>query len=194
MTELVLALPLLVTVLALTLLVGWWTARRQRVVVASRHTVWRHLAGEPTGEAAPVGSRLAERINQLHLRGKALDVQQDAGDGPIDAVKTWADTADEFDVGTGELADALLLRRWPHGRRMRLQVRFGPPLAIGRQVGNEMAFHHGRDGVEWARGQAAPWPTLRQLYYADLDADLSGVGADSEGLAGAIRGLYDANW
>lgn len=184
MTEFVLALPLLVAVLAIMLLVGWSMMRKQRVVVASRYAVWRHLEG-----AAPSDDALNERL----LNRAAVDVRQRHAGGPSDAIDLWVDAAEDLDAGAGELADRLL-RSWPQGRQTSLAVRYAPPLRIRKSFGNEMAFRHGREGAEWTRRQAAQWQTLSELYYGDLDDYLTSIDGSAQQLAQSIRGLYSGNW
>jgi hypothetical protein len=184
MTEFVLALPLLLAVLALMLLVGWSMMRKQRVVVASRYAVWRHLEGETPSDDA---------LNERLLNRAAEDVQQDHAAGPGDAVDLWVETADDLDPAAGELADRLL-GGWPKGRQTSLAVEYAPPLRTGKQFGREMGFRHGREGGEWTRRQAAEWQTLAELYCGDLEEYLTSVDESGQPLAETIRGLYIGNW
>ena len=182
-TELVLALPILFAVLGIMLFTGWSHMRKQRVIVASRYAVWRNVAGPGVSD---------DDLNERALNNVADSVTQRQESAPSGARKMWVDYA--TDKGVGDLADTLILNRWPGGRQTWLEVKFPPPMKMTRQLNDDFNFRHSRDGVTWHRGEASQWQTLTETYYQGLDDYLTGVDDQAKPLAELYRGLYRASW
>lgn len=185
MTEFALALPLLAAVLAILWFVGWSHMRKQRVVVANRHIVWRQVAGAGLND---------HEVDEQLLNGVPISVDQERMYGYWVDLSDWVDAAAEVSDGAATLAEETVIERWPKDVVIRLQAQYEPPLAIGRDFGNDLSFRHGRSGVEWVRGQANQRGALRELYYEDLDAALRSVGGAGQPMAERIRGLYLWSW
>jgi len=185
MTEFALALPLLTVILALLWFVGWSHMRKQRVVVANRHVVWRDIAGDRLGDRA---------IDEDLLNDAPIAVDQDRLYGRRRDLADWAAAASQVSDGAATLVDETVIQRWPKELIIGLEADYEPPLAIGRDFGNDLSFRHGRAGLEWARGQASERGALRELYYEDLDAALRSVAEPGRSMAQRVRGLYLWSW
>jgi hypothetical protein len=185
MTEFALALPLLAVVLALLWFVGWSHMRKQRVVVANRHAVWRSIAGDTLDDQA---------VDEDLLSGAPISVNQERIYGHWQDLADWVAAGAEVSDAAATLADETVIERWPKELVIRLEARYEPPLAIGRDFGNDLSFRHGRAGFEWIRGQAGEGGALRELYYEDLDAALRSVAEPGESMARRVRGLYLESW
>ncbi|NQU75754.1 MAG: hypothetical protein HQ546_05510 [Planctomycetes bacterium] len=185
MTEFVLVLPILASILAIILFLGWFMARKQRVEVANSYIVWRHFAGEETSN---------EAVNEKLLNRAAKLVDQRHSDGPTDAIDQWQAAADEVGPGAGDLAGELFYHRWPLGRQTRLEATYPPVLPIGEKFGSKLSFRYGLDGPEWVRGEAQHWEALADLYYNDYDSMLGGIADGGNTLAETLRDIHHANW
>ncbi len=185
MTEFALTLPLLMLVLALTMFFGWARVRQQHVVVASRYAVWRSFdTGWPQDEL----------VRGNLFKSEGAGISRETRDGPLDAIELWSEAVYDVDEGAGVFADDCLIDRWPHGREIQMTVNYEPPLPVGKRLGGTMVFGHGREGVDWVRSQANERDSLRDLYYADMDALLEGIGTPGDRLAGRVRSLWNARW
>jgi len=185
MTEFALALPLLAVVLAILWFVGWSHQRKQRVVVASRHAVWRRIANDPLTD---------RQVDEELLNDAAIDVNQQRLYGRWSDLDDWVAAAADVSDAAATLADETVIERWPKDLVLRLEAQYEPPLAIGREFGNDLSFRHGRAGVEWIRGQAGQRGALLELYYEDLDAALRSVQGAGQSMAERVRGLYLWSW
>lgn len=187
MTEFALALPLLLLVLAAMLFVGSAMQRKQNVVVASRYNVWRIFDG---GEPSP------DELNRGLLGRQASSVHQATRVGPNDAMDHWIAQAYRAGTGAGRLAEEWFLDSWPGGGQSVVSADFPNSVRFAQRASEDISFRHGRDGVEWVHGQVAPWGTLQDEYYQDLDDALRGATDDTsgQGLAQRIVVLYSARW
>ena len=190
MTEFALALPLLVAVLAILLFMGWSMMRKQRVVVTSRYAVWRRIEDGPDSDGGPTDAELNRRI----LYGAAAGVSQIHETSPDDALRFWSNEAEVQGLGAATLADQLFYNQWPIAQQTRLEASYKPPMRIGRQFSNQMSFRHARAGLPWRRGQASVWTALTELYYQDLDGQLTSVGPPADEVARDFRSLYHLDW
>ena len=185
MTEFILALPVLMVVLALVWLVGWAHLRKQRVAVAVRHAVQMDVEGTAVSDGDL-------RRDGLGAAPRGIDTRWQGGD--TGELAEWVDVVSAYGTDPAALADEALTQRWPGDRGLALEVRYDPPVAIGRIFNNDITVAYRQVGPPWLRGEAALEPILVGCYYADLDAaltDIDGPGAD---LAGRIRGLIQWGW
>jgi len=183
MTEFLLTLPLLVTLLGLMLFMGWSHMRKQHVVVANRYMVWRSLEG---------GTRAPHAANSNLLERPSVD-RHPQTQGPENARDRWLTATAEVDPEAALMAEAFFVG-WPKGRTMDLTARYAPPLPVARGFDNTLSYAHGREGREWTRGQVREWEVLRDRYYLDLHEQLGNITGAGEPLARRMISLYNANW
>jgi hypothetical protein len=189
MVEFTLVAPLLAVILVLTFFFGWAMMHKHQVVVADRYAAWRRIeTGSWPG---------TDTINQACLGDKAYDVHLG---GSAASRQTPRDLVDEVAAASlrgDELAQTLLVDRFPPGRRAHVSARFPAYYTMWEAVqGSRPAFHgrHSREGVTWRCDQARCWRTLRDQFYDDLDENLQAVPDPGDGMARMIRGLYLAHW
>jgi len=182
MTEFVLVLPFLAIITALTFFFGWALMHKHQVVTASRYSAWRKVeAGTWPTE---------EELNEICFNNQATEVGLSPGGEGWETARDLADEAGAFSAYAEELAERLVLDRFPKGRRAHVSADFGRSQAFWQNFTGAMHSRHGREGITWRRDEVRCWSTLRDLYYHDLDESLRGV----NGMAEMIRRLYLAPW
>jgi len=187
MTEMILVIPFLATILGLTFFFGWAMMHKQQVLVADRYAAWRRIE---TG-AWPTENDL----NRMVFVNKAQDVQlSGTTDGLKETPRDLVGEADARHQLAGALADDLVVQRFPAGRRADVAASFDADKALWEKFTGHIRHHHGREGVTWRRDEVHCWTTLRNQFYSDFDEDMRSIPAPANGMANTIRRLYLAIW
>ena len=184
--EFVLAIPFLAFILGITFFFGWALMHKQKVMIADRYSAWQRVeTGSWPGE---------DRLNNLVFNGRAADVNL-SSEEPV-----W-ETADDLVNQTGQisrqsemLADELVLQRFPAGHRAHVAASFDPEETLWQRYTGAIHHRYGREGITWRRAEVSCWLTLRDFYYADLDAVLERMPAPANRMAQTIRSFYLASW
>lgn len=185
--EFVMVIPLLGIVVGLTFFFGWTMMHKHQALIAGRHAAWRRIE---TGSWPSEGD-----LDAVCFAGEAANVQLSGSSGGLQ--QTAADLVTEVglqDALAEPLARQLLLSRFPAGRRAHVAASFDSDQPLWERFTGHINSRHGREGVTWRREEVNCWSTLRDQYYNDFDAGLSGVGAPANGMAQMVRRLYLADW
>ena len=184
--EFVLIVPLLALLVGLTFFFGWAVINKHGVLVADRYSAWRRVE---TG-AWPS----EEQINDVAFNARASTVHLDAEAPITETVDELVSEAASRGQRSQELADQLVVQRFPRGAMATVSASFRSNRAIWERFVGDIRHRHGREGVTWRRDEVNCWNALRDLYYSDLDQSLQGVPAPGDRMAGMIRGLYLTPW
>ncbi len=187
MVEFVLVLPLLAVILGLTFFFGWATMHKHQVVVADRYAAWRRIE---------TGSWPAEaELNDIAFMGKAADVNlAGSQDGLKETAQDLQGAAGRQHERAGDLAEELVVQRFPAGQEAHVSARFDPQQALWAKFTGYIHHAHGREGVSWRRDHVNCWDVLRDQFYPEFDEELGRLPPPASGMAGTIRHLYLANW
>ena len=177
MTEFALALPMFLTVLALSLYMGWSMMRKQHVEMATRYTVWMAAEGQAAQDV---------ELNSKFLSAAAGAVNQTPLPASAEGVKEWANQSN--DLGTE------LLTGWPGGVQIRVRADYPTNVPYWQQFAGPIEARKSREGREWTHDQVYEWRVLQDAYCTQLDASLIAVNGDSVDLVDTIRGLYSISW
>jgi len=207
--ELVLCIPLLAGVLALTMFFGWAMMNQQNVKSAARYVAWRHLYGgwpqhNPLNPAAVFDpcdpnngdDRYHPWLNAMFFQGRADHIGvggRGAGTGEYEAL---AAAAGKYGAAPGQFADGLLLppTHFDYTRGGSVSAHFPSSFALWQKYTGSISGWHVRDGVEWRRGQADCRDDVRDQFLPTLDAGLLGLPVPADDMGRMVRGLYNGGW
>ena len=144
MSEMVLVLPVLVTILVLLFFLGQGLARVERATILARYEAWRSAARAP-GPRPDTTTDHAE-LNEVFLGNAARRIRHGRGGGfPPRAVNELARRGPSRAAAlTRELA-----RRREAGRRATVRVRFEPLMPVTAGLEREIRREHVRIGHDW---------------------------------------------
>jgi len=210
MTETVLVLPVIMVLVAMTLMLGRATTRLQRVSMLDRYEAWRHAVEAP-GPGWISGSQRTDTssLNEALFNNTVIELEV-GRDGVFPSapnqmlVAAARNQSDE----TGSFTE-YVLDRFPNGQRVKVIATFEPTIPLETRLGltTDLRSTHTRLANEWkyanglrydrAAGRwepAAPYVSMRQpvrdTYLEELDRLLP---PSSNEVAGSIRGMYTAN-
>ena len=187
MIEFVLILPLLAVILGLTFFFGWALMHKHQVLVADRYSVWQKVETGTWPGTDDVNTRVFNR--------QAQGVNLASADGVTQTVDDLVgEASDKGGPRTQTLADTLLRENWPGGSSVEVVANFRSSWALWEKFGGQMHHSHAREGITWRRADVAPWNTLRDEFYNDLDMQLQRVNPPGQNFAQMIRGLYLSTW
>ncbi len=205
MSEMVLALPLILLVLSLLFYLGRGVVRVQRAQVMDRYESWRIIASSPGPQHD--NSTNNAHMNQLFFgdRAAAIDYQGRWG-FPIQATEQWIEIAGQYSNGAADLAEQQVSRgssgvsvvfTTEHSTSNRLWSRFeGPIRHRHTRFGNDWAYVNGwRVDADNQWEPAGPYgPNLLQsvhtVHIQPADDALIDLAEQNNVLARAIRNLY----
>ncbi len=178
--------PLLATIVAVSVFFGWALMHKHQVVVADRYSIWRKTqAGSWPSE---------EQINDICFMGRAQTVSLSSLGGISDTLDELSLYAGQQGAGAQLIVEEVLADRLPAGRRARVSAIFNHNMEIFTRTSGRIRHHSGREGPCWMRSNANPWPGFRDIYYEEMDTGLTSVPAPADGMAQMVRGLYIARW
>lgn len=177
MTEFVLALPMFLTVLALSLYMGWSMMRKQHVEMATRYTVWMAAEGQAAQDV---------ELNSKFLSAAAGGVKQTPLPASAEGVKEWA--------GQSNALGYELLSGWRGGAQIRVQADYPTNVPYWQQFAGPIEARKSREGREWTHDEVYEWKVLENAYCTQLDSSLMAGSGDSAELVDTIRGLYSISW
>jgi hypothetical protein len=184
MIEMVLVLPVVLLLLALTFFFGWAMDNQQRVITAARYASWKSVY-QRHGVSG-------ERLDEAFFQGRQAAPGADYGGGPDQTRVDYVDEAYRASSEAGDLVDHLV-NGLPRGSVARARATFATGHGVWSRFEGAIRRTHGRDGVEWRRGQAWLAGTLREGCFRPLDDALDGVEAPGDDLAEQVRRLYSAH-
>ena len=183
--EFVMSVPLFALIIMLIFFFGWSMTNQQHVKASSRYVTWRSvLTGSGTSN---------EELNRLFFQQQAPEDENyrtGGGGGPTDALEGLVAASASRGAAVGELADQLVMQRFPHGRSTRMAVRFETSIDAWRQFTGRIYSDHTRDGVEWRHGQARLGGALTEQFLFELDETLNGVPAPGDRLGRMFASLH----
>jgi len=186
MTEFVLAVPFLAIVLGLTFFFGWAMRNRNQVCVADRYSAWRRVqAGSWPSEAD---------LNRDVFGGRAVRVGLSSAPPVTETVDQLVVEAGDRNPNAEMFADETIRQKFPTGKRAHVSAEFDTNEALWDKFTGSIHHRHGREGLTWRRDEASCWPTLRDIFYSDLDESLQRIPSPANRMAQMIRGLYLAHW
>ena len=205
--ETAMCIPLLASVIVLTMFLGWAMMNQQHVKASARYTAWRRVYGgwprAGTGDAQDpnaIDDPNHPGLNELFFRGEAISVHVDGGSGPDDEFEQLIGAAFQRSSFAGEFADRLILHplpdhaRFQHARRAWVSAEFRNDIEAFRRYRGAIHSHHIREGVEWRRNQADCRHVTREMFLLSLDRQLYSVRPPGDGMAKMIRSLYRNGW
>lgn len=183
MTEMVLALPFLATVVSFIFFFGWAMLHKQQVIMASRYAAWETIYN---------GTPSEDRTNEVAMASKGVNVVITPSNAEV---TTMQDLLGQISQGAQPLADATIGEAFPGGTDVRASADF---LALqpraGARFSPTISSHHSRDGVTWVLDDVSCWNALRTLYLSDLDQSLETADPVAAGMVGMIQNLYLGYW
>ena len=182
--ELVLAIPLLATVIALTFFFGFATTNQQHVIACDRYVVWNAVEGGASATAA--------ELNTMFFREQASGIGVEAGAGADNTLEDLLGRAYWESDQAGELLDRCLSDGWPRGRSAELAAEFPSDVPAWQQFTGAIHRYHAREGVEWTRGEVSYLEPIRDQFLSDLDAMI--VAIPDQPLRESLRRLYLQRW
>ncbi len=200
-------IPLLATVVVLTMFLGWAMVNQQHVRASARYVAWRNVYRHwywPEGFDAQDPDLIDDPnhpgLNAMFFEGEARWISVGGGGGHRDEFERLIDAAAEQSAFAGSFADYLLLNplpdrgRFAHARRATVRAEFDTDVEAFRKYSGAIRSGHIRDGVEWRRNQANCRHVTREMFLTSLEDVLNGVNPPGEGLAARVRGLYHHGW
>ena len=215
-SEMVLAMPLLVLILVLLFYFGRGMVRVQRAQVADRYQAWLEVGRGP----GPGRDGATEQLNQVFFarNAESLDIDQ-ADQFPAESTEELVEAVGAVDADAALLAERLAAAL-PSGRLVRLEAVHGETVPVWRQFEGPIRHTHVRIEHEWrfvngwrrdTELAPQPWPSheawyaggsaasilspLRRTFFSELDDRLDEL--DPDGPAGdmirMIVGLYAAD-
>ncbi len=183
--EFALAIPLLATVIVATFFFGWAMKSQQRVKIADRFSAWR---------AVDRGAPSDETLNVVFFEDRTSSVTQGWGAGPSETREDLAAETGAVSRDAGDLAQRLVIDRWPQGVSVRVAAEFVPAMDAWRQFTGPIRDRHTREGREWRRREASNLPELRDQFYSDMDERFENFPAPADRMADLFRQLYLSRW
>lgn len=186
MTEFVLTLPFLAVIAGLIFFFGWALMHKHQVLVADRYSAWQKIeTGSWPGD---------KKLNDIVFDKRATNVSLTSRACIRDTAEDLAVEAGAYGPRTEELANKLVLNRFPRGRQVRISASFDRNQALWERFTGPITHRHGREGVTWRRDEVRCWTALRDLYYSGLDDSLQRIPPPAHKMAKMIRRLYLASW
>ena len=184
LVEFALIIPMLAGIIALTFFFGRAMMNQQHVRISSRYTTWRQVrAGQAVG---------AEDLNTQFFNEGGADIEIHRGVGPDDTLDDLVTRAGDTNEWAHALAENTVTGGWPRGATARVAAAFPSDVALWRQFQGQMHGRHGRDGVEWRRGEVSYLQAIRDQFLQELDQTVSGI--PDQTLQGNLRALYLQRW
>ena len=200
-------IPLLATIIMVTMFLGWAMMNQQHVKAAARYTSWRHVYGSwPSAEAQDrdnpdaVDDANHPGLNGLFFRGEAISIGIGGGSGDRDEFEQLIAAASSHSDFAGEFSDRLLLHPLPghghfdHARWAHVAAEFSNEVEAFRRYRGAIRAQHVRDGVEWRRNQADCRHVTREQFLMSLDEQLNSVPNPGAGMAAMMRSVYRHGW
>ncbi len=183
MIEMVLVLPVVLLLMALTFFFGWAMDNQQRVITSARYASWKAVY-QRHGVSG-------ERLDEAFYQGRDATPGADYSGGPDGTRADYVDEAYRASAEAGDVVDHLV-GRLPRGSVARVRASFATSHGVWSRFGGAIRRAHGRDGVAWRRSQVSLVPTMREGCVRPLDDALDGVEAPGDDLAEQVRRLYSA--
>jgi hypothetical protein len=197
-------IPLLATVIVLTVFLGWAMMNQQKVNAAARYTSWRRVYGSwnrpPNYDPTTPDDPNHPGLNQMFFRNRARSVHVRRSSGHVDELEQLVNAAFDQSEYAGNVADALILNPpagygvLPRARRARLWAEFHNDMPAFRRYKGAIHSHHIRDGVEWRRRQADIRHVTREEFLQSLDSVLQAIRSPGDGMGKMVRSLYRNGW
>ena len=190
--EFVFCLPILAFILALTFFFGYSMMNQQHTKAAARYTAWKHVRGPADATQA--------QLNQRFFADRATGVATDMSGGPRDVLDQYITAAADSGGDPEELARELVDNYLPRGSHAVVTADFVKPASAGGGVElwdryqGAIQTKRAREGLEWRRGHAHPYSSIRNVFLQQMDDALGGISAPGTHFGLTLRQLYASPW
>lgn len=183
--EFILLVPLIGLIITLTYFFGYAMRNQQRVKVAARYHVWRHLERHFNDEPIP-------EYREAFYYNLTDGGTHGWGQGPAESLEDLVEATSDYNEDAHDLAEDLVMDHFPRGRAGGASAEFPARIRWDRYTGGAMHGRHTRDGLAWRRGQTPYLEPIRDLFLQDLDDEIMAI--DHAQLRANIRAMYLKQW
>jgi hypothetical protein len=213
MSEMILVVPFLLTVLAYVFFFGRGMVRVQRAQVMDRYEVWRQVGRAPGGIGTPnpgytePGGANGPQLNDTFFAGNAISVN-DSGETwsyfPDDAPQELVQQLSSFSGDAAALAEEAH-EAFPKGRSVGFSAGHEERIPLWKPFQGTIRHRHTRLDNEWKfandwdnfgptaeQSGGGPWmmPEIRDVFIEDFDGMMENLENGGNYIAKRIRWIY----
>lgn len=183
--EFILLVPLIGLIIGLTFFFGYAMRNQQRVKVAARYHVWRHLERHHNDEPIP-------EYGEVFYYNLTYGGTHGWGHGPTESLEDLVEATEDYHEDASDLAEDLVMDHFPRGRAGGASAEFPTRINMWQRFRGAMHGRHVRDGLTWRRGHTPYLEPIRDLFLQELDDEIMAI--DHPQLRENIRAMYLKQW